>query len=60
MLTGLKDRDIGHGRRSPRRYQFDDPAALDDDATFCSIGENSQGIFDPDRPLLVHGVRHLR
>src|SRR5882757_5761093 len=55
MVARLKEG--GRRRRlAAPRHQFDDPAVLDDDATLRPVGENGQGVFDPDRPHWVHNV----
>src|SRR3979490_1744033 len=53
VVARLEERCRCLGLAAPR-HQFDDPAILDHDATFRAVGENGQGILDPDRMLLIH------
>ena len=38
----------------------DEQAHRLDDAAFGAFGEDGQRVFDPDRVVRVHGLRHLR
>ena len=59
MRTGVKDCSVRGGRLGSLGYQFDDLAALDHDAAFGAVGENSEGIPDPDRRCWLHVLLSL-
>ena len=53
MIAGLEERRRRCGLAA-LRHQFDNPAVLDDDAALGAVGEDGQGILDPDRLCGVH------
>src|SRR3954471_3941203 len=54
MLACVEHRDVSGCGRSAGRHQLDDPAASHHDPALGAIGEDSQGIPDPDRLCVAH------